>query len=122
MNGFRDTNSAESHLNVVVSRLLRAGLLLSVVILVIGVVLALSGRGVPVPSHTSLRAMPRAVLNLEAGGFFSLGLFILLLTPAARVVVLLVTFTRDRQWFFVGVSAIVLIMLALCGVAGLAGR
>jgi uncharacterized membrane protein len=119
MNGFRDTSSAESRLNVVVSRLLRAGLLLSVAILVIGVVLVALGRGVPIPSHTSLKAMPRAILNLEAGGFFSLGLFVLLVTPAARVVVLLVTFSRDRQWFFAGVSAIVLILLTLCGIVGL---
>lgn len=121
MSNCREASSAESRLNVVVSRLLRAGLLVSVMILVIGVVLALAGRGVPVPTHTSLRTMPRAVSNLEAGGFFSLGLFVLLLTPVARVVVLLVTFSRDRQWFFAGVSAIVLILLALCGIVGVAG-
>lgn len=118
MNNRYDTVSAESRLNVVVSRLLRVGLLLSVTILVIGVVLALAGRGVPLPNHTSLKEMPRAVLSLEAGGFFSLGLLILLLTPVARVVVLLVTYSRDRQWFFAAISAIVLIMLALCWVAG----
>lgn len=120
MTNRRDTSSAESRLNVVVSRLLRLGLILSVAILLIGVALAVAGRGVPVPDYTSLREMPQAVVNLEAGGFFSLGLFVLLLTPVARVLVLFVTFSRDRQWFFAGISAAVLIMLALCGIVGLA--
>ena len=56
---------------------------------------------------------------VEAGGFFDLGLLVLLATPAARVVALLVAFTRRKLWIFSGVSLIVLGVLALSGYLGL---
>jgi uncharacterized membrane protein len=46
---------------------------------------------------------------------------VLLVTPAARVVALLVAFGRRRLWTFVAVSVVVLVVLALSAFFGLRG-
>jgi len=56
----------------------------------------------------------------EPGGFFELGLLVLLATPAARVVALCAAYLRRRQWLFSGISLFVLAILILSGYLGLA--
>jgi uncharacterized membrane protein len=97
------------------------GLLVAIFLLIVGIGLAAAGRGIPLPARISLAAMPGALSRFEAEGFFSLGLLILLATPAARVVALAVVFSRQRQWVFLGCSLLVLAVLILSGVLGLGG-
>jgi uncharacterized membrane protein len=108
-------------LNVTVSHVLAGGLVLSVVLLLIGAVLAISGRGPSVPSVTSITDMPRAIAALEPGGFLDLGLLVLLATPVARAIVLAAGFARRRSWLFFGMSTFVLALLALSAYLGLRG-
>lgn len=121
MSGSGNTRATRGGLNAAIANLLRIGLLTAVFLLLVGVVLAALGSGTPVPRHTSVIDIPRALRHLEAGGFFSIGLLVLLITPAARVVALLVAFVRDRAWLFAGFSSLVLIVLVLSGVLGLRG-
>jgi uncharacterized membrane protein len=111
----------EGRPNLLIARVLRVGLVVSVAVLLVGVILAAAGRGTPVPSSVALSDMPRALWHLEAGGFFSLGLLILLITPAARVLALAVVFFRQRLWVFLGCSLLVLAVLVLSGLLGLKG-
>lgn len=111
----------EERPNVLIARVLRVGLLVAIFLLVVGIGLATAGRGLPLPARISLSAMPGALGRFEAEGFFSLGLLILLLTPAARVLALAVVFLRQRQWVFLGCSLLVLVVLVLSGVLGLGG-
>jgi uncharacterized membrane protein len=107
--------------NILIARVLRVGLIVSVAVLLSGVILAAVGRGTPVPNSISLSDMPRALWHLEAGGFFSLGLLILLVTPAARVLALAAVFFRQRLWAFLGCSLVVLAVLVLSAVFGFNG-
>jgi uncharacterized membrane protein len=110
-----------ARLNVVVSRVLVVGLLAAVALLLVGVILTLARSGVPPHHETSVPDLPRAVAALEPGGFFDLGLLVLLATPVVRVVALLVAFARRRQWLFSGISVVVLVVLALSAFLGLRG-
>ncbi len=103
----------------VLSRLLMAGLVLAVLILVAGVGLAIAGVGDEVTRGSSLSALPRALAAGEPWGFFILGLLVLVATPVARVLFLLVWFARRGSWWFFGVSAIVLVVISLSVVLGL---
>ncbi len=103
----------------VLSRLLMAGLMLAVVILVAGAGLAVAGVGGEVTRGSSLSALPRALAAGEPWGFFILGLLVLVATPIARVFFLLMWFARRRSWCFFGISAIVLVVLGLSVVLGL---
>lgn len=119
MNGAERTESREVGANILIARLLRTGILVAVAMLLVGVILGAAERGTPVPDRASIADMPRAVWHLEAGGFFSLGLLVLIITPAARVLALGLVFVRQRLWLLAGFSLLVLAVLALSGVLGL---
>ncbi len=101
------------------SLLLLAGLLLATTLMLVGVILAAAGVGSPVPHASSISGLPQAVVSLEPGGFFDLGLLVLLATPVARVVMLMISFGRRRAWAFFGMGLAVLVILVLSVVLGL---
>lgn len=51
------------------------------------------------------------------GGLLASGLLVLLLTPVARVVVSIVGYVRERDWWFVLYTGIVLVLLIVSFVA-----
>jgi uncharacterized membrane protein len=115
----RDDHREEMRLNSTISRVLVIGLLAAVGLLVIGVILALARPGVDPVHVTSIKDLPKQLAAGEPGGFFQLGLLVLLLTPFARVVALGIAFAGRRQWLFTGISALVAALLIVGAVLGL---
>jgi uncharacterized membrane protein len=113
--------STNTGLNRVLAQVFRWGLLASVGILVLGVVVLAAKSGVSSVGKTSITGIPGALRRLEAGGFFSLGLLVLILTPVAGILALLVFYVRDKRWLFAGMSLFVLLVLGLSGFLGLQG-
>jgi uncharacterized membrane protein len=109
----------ETGLNTSISRVLAIGLLAAVVLLLVGVVLALARPDLPLVRKTSIADLPRALASFEPGGFFDLGLFVLVATPVARVVALGLGFARRRSWVFCCFSLIVLAVHGLSAFLGL---
>lgn len=103
----------ELGLNVVVSRLLAAGLAASGLCVVVGLLLAASGRGVIGDSAVPLPALPAALAASEPTAWLSLGLVLLLVTPAARVATLAAGYAARRRWALAAVSVSVLGVLGL---------
>ena len=116
--GVRDGHRDETRLNVAISRVLIVGLLAAVALLVIGSILAIVRPGVALPHVTSVRDIPSELAALRPGGFFELGLLVLLATPFARVLALGIAFARRRWWLFAGISAVVAALLILGAVLG----
>ena len=114
-------NGRPERMGLAVSRVLATGLVLSVALLLTGAIMVLAGRGPSPSAKTSLADLPRALAALEPGGFLNLGLVVLLATPVARVVALVVSFARRRAWLFCGISFFVLALLALSAYLGLRG-
>jgi uncharacterized membrane protein len=113
--------SGETALNVAVSRVLASGLVAAVALLLAGIVLALARPTVPIARETSLADLPAALAAFEPGGFFELGLLVLIATPVARVLALQVGFAQRKAWLFCGFGVFVLGILALSTVLGLRG-
>jgi uncharacterized membrane protein len=109
----------ETRLNITISRVLVVGLLAAVVLLSVGVILTLARPGLAMPHTTSVSSIPRALARAEPGGFFELGLLMLLATPAARVVALLFAYVRRRQWMFASIALFVFAILVLGAYLGL---
>jgi uncharacterized membrane protein len=86
-------------LELKLGRLLFAGVTTSAVCLVAGLVLTLAG-----------------VAPAAANGILTAGLIILMLTPLARVVASLVVYVRLRDWFFVGTTILVFVVLLMAWV------
>ncbi|MBN1630979.1 MAG: DUF1634 domain-containing protein [Thermoleophilia bacterium] len=103
------------------SWLLLVGLLIAVLLMVAGAVLAATGANGPMVRETSLADLPHALASLQPLGFIILGLVVLLATPVARVVALLLMFARQRSWWFCGICSVVLAVLALSVFLGLRG-
>jgi uncharacterized membrane protein len=85
----RDSNMEEA-----IGRVLRIGVTTSSVLLAVGLVL-------------SLATGKTVVSNLLLNG----GLIILMATPVARVVISLVEYALEHDWFFVAMTSIVLLEL-----------
>lgn len=115
----RTEHREELRLNTVISRVLTLGLLLAVALLIIGAILTIARPGVAVPHTTSVKDIPAGLAALQPGGFFKLGLIVLLATPFARVLALGIAFARRRWWLFAGISAVVATLLIVGAVLGL---
>jgi uncharacterized membrane protein len=89
-----ETDAALERLERQLGRLLNAGVLLAAIVLALGLILWFAwGTGRP------------ASLTL------TVGLVILMLTPLARVVASFVVYWRLRDWFFVGTTVMVFVVL-----------
>ncbi|HTM24146.1 MAG TPA: DUF1634 domain-containing protein [Vicinamibacterales bacterium] len=88
------SDDAIERLEVQVGRLLQTGVLMSAACLGIGLVLWIA-RG----SSTAANALLTG------------GLVVLMMTPLARVVASLIAYVRLRDWFFVGTTVMVFIVL-----------
>jgi len=113
-----------------ISHSLRAGVVVSGVTLLVGsVLLFVLGPSATDPHSmsqlvngdytmsSSLRDIVSGVASGRATAIMDLGLFALILTPVVRVAMTVVLFGLQRDWVFVGITAIVL-MILLLGVFG----
>lgn len=116
---WRAEHREELRLSNTISRVLVVGLLMAMTLLVVGVILTLARPGIGVRHATALRDLPAQLAALEPGGFYELGLLVLLATPFARVVALGIAFARRRRWLFAAISLVVTAMLILGAVLGL---
>ncbi|MDE3228869.1 MAG: DUF1634 domain-containing protein [Chloroflexota bacterium] len=100
---------------LLISNVLRGGVLLSAAIILIGVVMhyarpataASVGLGYP---HTLGEVIP-AILAGNAQAVITLGLLVLLATPVLRVAVSIGAFALEHDWLYVGITTLVLALL-----------
>ena len=108
------TAAESDHLHAQVGWVLRVGLAVSVVLLAIGMGLHLASGAEDAPS------VPLWHLGGEPGlAFSTLGVLVLALTPALRVLALVVLWCRERDWRFVAVA---LAVAATLGIGLLLGK
>jgi uncharacterized membrane protein len=86
--------SANARLEVMIGEVLRFGTIVSSTLLAVGLVMTLTGYR---------REFARLLLDA--------GLIILIATPAARVVVSVIEYIRERDWLFVVLTLVVLAAL-----------
>ena len=101
--------------------LLRAGVILSAAVTLLGGILYLAVHGLePTHYHTfagepaSLRTVGgviAGVLRADSAAIIQLGVLLLIATPVARVFISVIGFARERDWMYVACSLIVLTLL-----------
>jgi uncharacterized membrane protein len=114
----RDDDAFEDRLGLV----LRAGVVLAAIVVGLGGTIYLTRHGHEVPAFgvfhgepgdlRSIAGIVAAARSLSSRAIIQLGLLLLIATPVARVVFALVGFARQKDWMYVGVSVIVLALLA----------
>jgi uncharacterized membrane protein len=112
----------DERVEAVLGNLLRAGVLLSAVVVSVGggIYLAHHGRdrvahyhtfdGEP-PELTNPRLIVRSALHHSGRGLIQFGLLLLIATPVARVVFSVFAFLRERDWTYVALTSFVLLVL-----------
>ncbi|HYL35133.1 MAG TPA: DUF1634 domain-containing protein [Bryobacteraceae bacterium] len=108
-------------LELILSRLLRTGVLLSALVVLAGAACFLSTHGKQLAAYHAFHAAPdayrsvRGVVHATGTGdcraIIQLGLLLLIATPIARVAFSLVAFWLERDWKFVALTATVLTIL-----------
>ena len=114
-------------MELVISGVLRGGVLLSAGLITLGVLVyyvrAFTGFGVA-PAHTiphSVGAALTAALGGHPTGIIALGLLVLLATPVVRVAVSIVAFALEHDWTYVAITTVVLLILLLSFLTGRGG-
>jgi uncharacterized membrane protein len=105
----------------VIGNLLRAGVLLSAVVVLTGAVIYLVRHGYDHADYRVFRGEPtdlrdiRGILHeaasLHGRGIIQLGLLLLIATPIARVAFSVFGFAEERDWMYVGFTLLVLMIL-----------
>jgi uncharacterized protein len=101
---------------LVISHVLRGGVLLSAAVILVGVALYYTqpqpgGAAATLAYPHSLGAVIPALTTGSPEAIITLGLLILLATPVVRVAVSIVAFALERDWMYVGITTLVLALL-----------
>jgi uncharacterized membrane protein len=97
-----------------VTRVLRTGVVLMIVLVGIGIVLFLSEGGGPLlsgPLVLSKGPVGALLGHATPGGFILLGLLVLVFTPLSRVILSVILFAKSRDRAFTGITLFVLLVL-----------
>lgn len=120
-----ENSSNDQRIEFIISDLLRAGVLLSALVVAFGGLIYLKHQGTTVPDYAVFTGEPtdlrtasgivNDVRSLRGRGIIQLGLLILIFTPVARVLFLLVAFAleRDVLYFFVALSVLIILGFSL---------
>ncbi|MBC1917379.1 DUF1634 domain-containing protein [Listeria booriae] len=121
----KSTTDEEMHrVEAIVSTLLRIGVLLSAAIILIGLLLLMftGTSGYPGTTYpTTLTAIFDGITQFKPYAIVMFGLFCLILTPVLRVLVSFVTFLKEKDYLYVAITAIVLIILTISFLIGTTG-
>lgn len=109
-----------------VSFVLRAGVIVSAVIICLGLALLVVKGGLKAGERidaamaypSNLRALLAGLLVLDPASVLALGLVALIATPFARVAISIVAFALERDWSYVVITALVLAVLVMGLVVG----
>ena len=123
--------AAELEMDIVLSRLLRGGVLIAAAIALVGGAIYIAQYGHLPTDHRAFRGEPpalrstwaiiRGATQLRSRWLIQLGLLLLIATPILRVAVSLVAFARQRDRTYVVITAIVLALLLFSLFAGAGG-
>jgi uncharacterized membrane protein len=118
---FRKAHWTDQKVEVIIANLLRAGVSLAATIVIAGGALFLVRHGLEraryhvfVGEPNDLRSwigIVHTALAVRGRGIIQLGLLFLIATPVARVAFAAFAFAIERDWLYVGISTLVLLVL-----------
>ena len=122
-------NGSKNGMNELIGNTLRIGVFAACTIALLGGIYYLATTsGHPVPdyttfhkgavSYTTFEGIVRGAFSLSATEWMQLGVVVLMLTPIMRVVLSLVDFSIQRDWLYVAITAIVLVVIIVNSLVG----
>jgi len=109
---------------IVVSKVLRIGVLVSGFVILLGLILYLAAgdSGYPADTYpTTLIGILQGTGSLKPAAVILFGLFLLILTPVLRVGITILVFVKAKDYLYVGITSLVFIILIISLLLGKAG-
>lgn len=109
---------------IIISKSLRIGVMLSAVTILVGLLMFLSSgnSGYPGNSYpTTLTSIIKGLLLLKPYGIIMTGLLILISTPVFRVGVSIIVFFKEKDYLYVKITALVFAILLFSFMLGKVG-
>ncbi len=103
-------------MEITISNLLRIGVLISAGLILLGLVLLVGKGGSGYPGATfptSLAAIYSGLLTLKPDAVILAGLLLLVLTPVLRVAVSIIAFWQERDYRYMVIATVVLLVLMI---------
>lgn len=103
-------------IELVIGKVLRIGVVTAAVIILLGLLLYLiTGESGYAAGHypVTFQTIFSGIFAEKAFAIIMLGLFVLILTPVLRVVVSIYSFYKEKDWLYVIITFIVLIILII---------
>lgn len=124
-----DNRNTKNDMNTLIGNTLRIGVFTACIIALIGgiwYVVSTSGSALPdykvfskgAESYTTFEGIFKSVFAMSAIGWVQLGVVVLMLTPVMRVILSLVDFSIQRDWLYVVITGIVLLIIVMNSLVG----
>ena len=115
------THFDDQRVEIIIGTLLRTGVMIAASVVLIGAAVYLVRHGNEIPHYSIFRGEPErlksipeivnGIVHLQARAIIQFGLLLLIATPVARVAFSAAAFAVERDYFYVGVTLIVLAIL-----------
>ena len=114
---------------LMVSVVLRTGVIVSAAVIVVGIIMLVfhglagltGGIATAMNFPPTFGAVLSGVAKLDPVSVITLGLLLMIITPVTRVAVSIIAFAMERDWRYVAITTVVLIVLLVSFALGKAG-
>ena len=124
-----EANNENKKMPLLISSTLRIGVITACTIALVSGIYYLISHGMdPMPDYqsfhgettslTTLSGIFTGMLHMQAENWIQFGVIVLMLTPISRIVLSLFDFGIQRDWLYVGITAIVLFVIVANSIGG----
>jgi len=122
---FKDTD-----MQAVIGWVLRIGVIVSISVVFVGGVIYIYRHGGAVPNYSKFNGVPNfvqlhgiinGIINLRGRSIIQAGIILLIATPILRIVFSTVSFVLEKDYLYVGISLLVLLIIIISSISGHAG-
>lgn len=114
MNNKNDVTNEVEKVELIISKSLRVGVVISAIFIIIGLaILLITGKSGYTANYfpTTLYGIFKGLLALKSYAVILTGLLILILTPVFRVAISILVFLKEKDYLYVKITTFVLIVL-----------
>lgn len=125
------TKFKDKDMQAVIGRVLRAGVIASMSVVLLGGVIFLYRHGHTVHDYSTFKGVPDFVAHIKSlleGAFafrgqaiIQLGIVLLIATPIMRVIFSAIGFVLEKDYLYLGISTLVLLIIFISMLSGHAG-
>jgi uncharacterized membrane protein len=122
---FKDTD-----MQAVIGWVLRIGVIMSVSVVFIGGVLYIYRHGGSIPDYSKFNGVPNfvqlhglinGIINLRGRSIIQAGIILLIATPILRIVFSTIGFVLEKDYLYIGISLLVLLIIIISSISGHVG-